>query len=191
MWRAFAALLQRHAESPPHDWMEWALRMRHTMVHRPRQFLMFIQRERQGPPLIVVSGTNPHELAMRGASFDAYLRRRPWVPNLHDMATAGRAQDLWLQEPVQVTLPGIRILVNGLVEECAQLLASSWQTSSGRLQAPADEWRVTPPEALRFIGVAPTVVPAISRLHMSDVSGTRTALAERVRQRLIRESERE
>jgi hypothetical protein len=188
VWADLHALLERHGNLPPDGWLDWLIGMRNLNVHRARKTHILLQRVRDtGQPQMIAFTAHPEEVAKKTARFDLHLRRRPDLPDMHDLIISPTVTDLWINERATTTLPGVFKGVNDLIEDATRFLADWWQYARkwpNEFPPPVGKWELPSPPFLSFGGVAPSAAPHQLDLgRVSPLLAKRLALAERLRTR--------
>ena len=172
---------------PPTGWAQWALEMRNSVVHRARLLQTWLNRpgRQPGQPRLLVRTEEPLASLVRT---EPHFRSKPWLPDMDGLAAPDPAAGLWLPEPVQVTLNGLRERAVQLVDRTALALLEAWHEDVTGWVWPADSWTAPPRASARlraaaeFPGITPDYpVPPPSFITMHPRSARRAELAERVR----------
>lgn len=173
---------------PPDGWAQWALEMRNSVVHRARLLQTWLNRPGRRPgqtPLIIHTG-QPLVSLVRS---EPHFRRTPWLPDMDALAAPHPINGLWLSEPIQLTLQGLRKQMVAAVDGVAASLLEVWQQDCAGWHWPADAWSGEPRPNARlaaakaFAGFDPDYpVPPPGFISMHPRSAARAHLAERLRQ---------
>jgi hypothetical protein len=159
LWADLRTLCENHRKQRPDGWLDWLFGMRNLNVHRARQSRIRLQRMRDtDSPQLLVATSEPEQMAKETARFDLHLRNRPDLPDMHDFITSPMTNDLWINERATTTLPGIFEVVNALVEEASQFLASCWRYAGkwpAEFPLPVARWKLQDPPWPSFDGIAP------------------------------------
>jgi hypothetical protein len=161
--------------------------MRNALLHRGRGARGLLQRRMSGR-LAVVSETPLAALAR----FDYFLRKRPWLPDLAQLARADGASDVWLHEPVQETLGGLFARVRELAAELAAWALARWmeQGENRTFVSPFRAWRLGSEPDTAFSGFSEQRPAAeFDRLMVGTGTAEFMRLAEQLRVRLLEEQD--
>lgn len=186
-WDDLVNLLDDLRRREPAGWYVWGLELRNAMLHRGRGVRAFLPRPRR-TRLQVVTDT-PLPALLR---FDYYLRKRPWLPDLVQLARAESAGDVWIHEPVQDTLRGLFEHLSGMVAELATWALAQWadQAETPTFSAPTAAWQLGREPDTDFAGFAERRTGAEFDAIMVGPGGVEPLrLAEQLRLRLAQERE--
>ncbi len=186
-WAELVNLLDDLRRREPAGWYVWGLEVRNAMLHRGRGVRAFLPRPRT-TRLQVVTDT-PLPALLR---FDYYLRKRPWLPDLVQLARAESAGDVWLHEPVQDTLRGLFERLGDMVAELATWALTQWanQAETPTYSAPTAAWQLGREPETDFVGFGERRAGAEFDAIMVGPGGVEPLrLAEQLRLRLTRERE--
>jgi hypothetical protein len=172
---------------PPAGWAQWALEMRNSVVHRARLLQTWLSQpgRQPGQPQLLVQTEQPLASLVRA---EPHFRRTPWLPDMDALAAPHPVTGLWLAEPIQVTLEGLRRRLVLMMDRVGQALLEIWQQDSSGWVWPAQAWSAGPHPSARlnaaaaFVGFEPQYpVPPPGFLAMHPRSARRAELAERLR----------
>ena len=160
-WRDWSKLLSFHEAAPPAGWREWLNSMRNLHAHRAHQSRVLIQRTIEpGDPQVLFVSKTPDADMMAAARFNQHLRRRPRLADMEDYVLSPTVDDLWIDEPAQVTLAGVFDAANEFVEDAAHFLLAWWRYaekwSSTSFPPPRQAWKPTQALGRSFGGAAPS-----------------------------------
>jgi hypothetical protein len=184
-WAELSNLLDEVRRREPAGWYVWGLEVRNAMLHRGRGVKAFLPRS-TSRRLEVVTDT-PLPALLR---FDYYLRKRPWLPDLLQLARAESAGNVWLHEPVQDTLRGLFECLGDMVAELATWALTQWarQAEARTYSAPAVAWQRGGEPETEFAGFGAQREAAEFDAIMVGPGGVEhLRLAERLRLRLAQE----
>jgi hypothetical protein len=187
-WQDLLDLVDRHRKNFPTGWFEWVNGMRVLNVHRPRQVNVLLQRTLEpGEPRLAFVADDPaaaSEVMKASARFDLHLRQRPQLSDMQDLIEAPHARDIWIAEPAQMTMPGVFLAVNELVEDVAEYLLDQWIAIESQLVAfppPISSWKPSRAVPVGFAGVTGITsgfTPADGQIHTHPTLAKRLMLAE-------------
>lgn len=186
-WEQLVQTLAAEREQASGGWYVWGLEMRNALLHRGRGVKGFMPRPMSGR-LAVVSSQNPASLRR----YDYYLRKRPWLPDIVQMARAQSPSEVWLHEPVQETLAGLFEHLNLMVERLAAWVHRRWreQREQRTLVSPVRAWRLTPRPDTSFAGFGEVAgEPHFDAIVVNPATTEHFRLAEELRLHLLREAE--
>jgi hypothetical protein len=188
-WAAVAAQVADAADAPHPGWLAWALETRNAVIHRGQLLRIWLNRPgRRGPgePQLLVRSETPARYLMR---MEQHLRRRPWLPDMHAMASGVEINALWLSEPAQKTLEQLQGRVTALAGCVSGALVETWDGGMHNFKWPATAWQLQSRDASwrvelaeQFSGFEPEYpTPPPSELRMHTDSAKRPALAQMLR----------
>jgi hypothetical protein len=184
-WAELADLLRAERERDPSGWYVWGLETRNALLHRGRGLKAFLPRPISGR-LMVVSNESPAALYR----YDYYLRRRPWLPGIVQLARANGPGGVWLHEPAQDTLAGLFERLNEMVEQLAAWALARWddQEQARNLVAPERAWKPVREVESEFGGFGePTAPTSFTALVVNTQDTEQLGLAEKLRLWLLDE----
>jgi hypothetical protein len=180
-WTALKTLVDTRSDDPP-GWLRWTLEMRNAYMHRARLMNLYLQRETKVPELALPSHVF-REVLLERARFEAYFRRRPWLPDLQHLADSRALSDAIVTEPAIQTARGLFETTNGLVEDLAELLMNAWVDVEFKIPSPREEWAIESPLEVDFSGFASAPLPKnLSAMAINPRDAERVALATRLQQ---------
>lgn len=187
-WAELIGLLDDLRRRDPAGWYVWGLEMRNAMLHRGRGVKAFLPRP-TSRRLAVVTDT-PLPALLR---FDYYLRKRPWLPDLVQLARADSVCDVWLYEPVQDTLSGLFECLGSMVVELATWALAQWaaQAESQTYSAPIAAWQLGREPGTDFAGFGEQRTAEFDAAMVNPSSTEHMRLAEQLRVRLAEGRERD
>jgi hypothetical protein len=186
-WQELFDLLDLNRRKPPDHWFDWFNGMRVLTVHRARQVRLLLQRTKKpDAPQLAVVAEDPMAELKASARFDLHLRQRPGLPDLQDLATVKKVEDLWIGESAQTTLPGVFQATNELIEGVAEFLLHQWEAIEGHVDdfpPPIKKWeldRAAPPEFAGITQMKSGYRPDLGQGHGHPSLGKRLELAEKL-----------
>jgi hypothetical protein len=161
-WNEFHGVLETHRSRLPDRWYQWLLGIRNLNIHRARHVRTMLQRtiEPGDPQLAVVTNTPADVLALY--RFDLHLRKRPDLPDMHELIEVERASDLWINEPATDTLHLVLTCANDLLEDAAALLVRHWrqtEKATADFPPPTEKWARDRRLGPTFDGLTPGASP--------------------------------
>jgi hypothetical protein len=188
-WTGISRLLDELRRRHPAGWYVWGLEMRNAMLHRGRGLNTFLPRPiTRG--LAVITDT-PLPALIR---YDYYLRKRPWLPDLVQLARADGARDVWVNEPVQATLRGLFERLGDMVAELAAWALEQWvrEAEAPTFVTPIAAWQLGREPDTAFAGFsAGAATGAFDAAVVSPNEVEFFKLAEKLRLRVAREAEQD
>ena len=184
-WAELVALLDDLRQREPAGWYVWGLETRNAMLHRGRGVKAFLPRPTTRRLELITNTPLPALLR-----YDYYLRKRPWLPDLVQLARAESAGDVWLHEPVQATLHGLFSGLSTMVAELATWGLGQWegQAQNQTYTAPVIAWRLGREPETEFAGFAEQRTAAdFDALMVNPATTEHMRLAEQLRVRLVKE----
>src|SRR4051812_20321506 len=181
LWLGLHALIEEQSYDPQ-DWLTWTLEMRHALMHRSRLLDLLVARESEPLPLVLPQHV-AQEVAFERLRADHHFRAKPWLPDMEHLADDQTAVgDAILREPSAVTIHGIAVNTQSLVEGISAYLLAKWRAIEAYVGSPVNEWRIEKPRRITFAGFAPSYeLPTTSSMLISPRDEERVRLAAKLR----------
>jgi hypothetical protein len=136
----------------PEGWLDWLIGYRNMLVHRGRR-LQLNQLVRRKPEIYGHDG----QTFLRAEP----IRHLPRCPSQSDIETFRRPRADWvLHEDARITVRGLKLSAEELIEESAEILFQVWRQrrdNPSLLMQPVDQWKAKPenPPDWQFQGYRP------------------------------------